>query len=131
MDKQHEALSLAGKQVIVRTLRDGRVQVVHRGVKLRWRRVRGRAERATKPAVAVPVKLVLKKPPAANHPWRQQRIGSVRKLAVRRRGACLAVGDSGQPPLRSGRPASPTASHAPRRRTANLRTLPIRCCRHG
>ena len=56
LDKQHEALSLAGKQVVVRTLRDGRVQVVHRGVKLRWRSVRGRAVRPPTRSVTTPVK---------------------------------------------------------------------------
>ena len=47
-------MSLVRRQVIVRTLRDGRVQLVHRGVKLRWlalparpvRSVVAKAERA-------------------------------------------------------------------------------------
>src|ERR1017187_6979831 len=37
LDRQHEALSLAGKKVTVRTLRDGWVQLEHRGTKLRWK----------------------------------------------------------------------------------------------
>ncbi len=37
LDRQHEALSLVRRKVIVRTLRDGRVQLVYRGKKLKWR----------------------------------------------------------------------------------------------
>lgn len=37
LDRQHEALSLAGRKVVVRTLRDGRVQLTYRGGKLKWR----------------------------------------------------------------------------------------------
>src|ERR1039457_7662899 len=42
LDRQHEALSLAGKKVTVRTLRDGWVQLEHRGTKLRWKTLSGR-----------------------------------------------------------------------------------------
>ena len=42
LDRQHEAMSLAGKQVIVRTLRDGRVQLERGGVQLRWKEPGGR-----------------------------------------------------------------------------------------
>jgi hypothetical protein len=45
VDRQHEALSLAGRKVIVRVLRDGRVQLVHRGTKLRWRALPARPVR--------------------------------------------------------------------------------------
>ena len=31
LDRQHEALSLVGRKVVVRTLRNGRVQLVYRG----------------------------------------------------------------------------------------------------
>jgi hypothetical protein len=37
LDAQHEALSLVRRKVIVRTLRNGRVQVVYRGQPLKWR----------------------------------------------------------------------------------------------
>jgi len=37
LDRQHAALSLVKRKVIVRTLRDGREQIVYRGVKLKWR----------------------------------------------------------------------------------------------
>ena len=37
LDRQHEALSLVRRKVIVRTLRNGRVQLVYRGKQLKWR----------------------------------------------------------------------------------------------
>jgi hypothetical protein len=37
LDQQHEALSLVRRKVIVRNLRNGRVQVVYRGKPLKWR----------------------------------------------------------------------------------------------
>ena len=37
LDRQHEALSLVRRKVIVRTLRNGRVQLVYRGKLLKWR----------------------------------------------------------------------------------------------
>ena len=108
LDRQHEALSLAGKKVIVRTLRDGRVQLERRGVKLRWRELNGRPVRAKVKRAAGRDKKVEPWKPAANHPWRGQRIGRVRKLMMPRRGVLLALGDCGRPPLRSGLPAPPT-----------------------
>lgn len=36
LDQQHEALSLVRRKVIVRTLRDGRVQLAYRGKRLKW-----------------------------------------------------------------------------------------------
>jgi len=117
LDRRHEALSLAGRKVIVRRLRDGTVQVERQGVKLKWRAVTPGAKSV--PA-APPAKRPVAKPgptptatkggggkPAADHPWRQQGIGSVRGALARRR-VRLVVGDSGRPPLRSGLPASPT-----------------------
>lgn len=69
LDRQHEPLSLARKKVIVRTLRDGRVQLVHRGKQLKWRELPGRPQRA--PRAALPVEAVAVAPPAADHPWRR------------------------------------------------------------
>ena len=118
LDKQHEAMSLAGKRVIVRTMRDGRVQLERGGVKLRWKAISGRPVRAQAKPVVAPEKAekaVAARKPAANHPWRQQRIGSVRGALGRRRAERRVVGDSGRPPLRSGLPASPTT----RRREKN------------
>jgi len=108
LDRQHEALSLAGKKVIVRRLRDGRVQMERGGVKLKWRALPGRPVRAkARPPVGSPAPWTASKP-AASHPWRVQRMGSVRRALERRNAERLVVGDSGRPPLRSGLPASPT-----------------------
>ena len=117
LDRQHEALSLAGRKVIVRRLRDGTVQLERQGVKLKWRAMVAGAKPAAAAALA---KRPAKKPeatpaatnggggkPAADHPWRTQRIGSVRGALARRRVVPLVAGDSGRPALRSGLPASP------------------------
>jgi hypothetical protein len=108
LDRQHEVLSLAGKKVIVRRLRDGGVQLVRGGVKLKWRELAGRAGREQAKPAATPKQPAVESKPAANHPWRVQQIGSVRRAMKRRGGERRVVGDSGRPPLRSGLPASPT-----------------------
>ena len=119
LDQQHEALSLAGKKVIVRTLRDGRVQLERGGVKLRWKALSGRPVRAkAKPSVVVKPSAGEWKP-SPDHPWRRQRIGSVRKLGQRRRAERLVGGDCGRPSLRSGLPASPTTRRRTKQKTTN------------
>ena len=100
LDRQHEALSLAGKKVIVRTLRDGRTQLERDGVKLRWRELSRRPKRIPAKNVRT-TKPVATWKPSATHPWRGLRIGSQR--------APLALGDSVRPPLRSGLSPSPNA----------------------
>ena len=107
LDRQHEALSLVRRKVIVRTLRNGRVQLVYRGGKLKWRARPGRPRRVQdKPAKVRGVAL----PPAANHLWRQFGMGVGRKywrgVKASRRAVRLGLRASGRPPLRSGLPAS-------------------------
>ena len=107
LDRQHEALSLVRRKVIVRTLRNGRVQLVYRGGKLKWRALPGRPLRVqAKPAKVRRVVL----PPAANHLWRRFGMGVGRKYwrGVKASGRVERLGlrDSGRPPLRSGLPAS-------------------------
>jgi hypothetical protein len=98
LDQQHEALSLAGRKVVVRTLRNGRIQLAYRGQKLKWRPLPGRPARLSQ---IKPAKAARKtRPPAANHPWRHSVLRVDR--AVR-----FGPGDSGRPSLRSGLPASP------------------------
>ena len=99
LERQHEALSLAGRKVVVRTLRDGRVQLVYRAKKLKWKELPGRLARVHKSQPASEGRTI--KPPAAQHPWR-------RPLLRGGRAARFSVGDSGRPPLRSGLPPSPT-----------------------
>jgi len=101
LDRQHEALSLAGRKVVVRKLRDGRVQLVYRAKKLKWKELPSRPERVQKSQPAKAVRGI--KPPAAHHPWR-------RPLLSGGRAQRFAVGDFGRPPLRSSLPPSPTAN---------------------
>lgn len=67
IDRDHENLSLAGRSVLVRRLRDGRMQLLYEGRKLKWK------ELPTKPK-ALPReprrvgRTRLVKPPAG-HPW--------------------------------------------------------------
>jgi len=112
MDRQHEALSLVRRKVIVRTLRDGRVQLVYRGKLLKWRLLPGggvRKQAAAKPARKEQRKPEVK-PPAMNHPWRRDGVGLGRKywsgIKASGRAARLGLRASGRPPLRSGLPAS-------------------------
>jgi transposase len=101
LDRQHEALSLAGRKVVVRTLRDGRVQLVYRAKKLKWKELPSRPERAQK---RKPIQAVrAPRPPVAQHPWRRPLLRAGR--AVR-----FTVGDCARPPLRSGLPPSPTVN---------------------
>ena len=111
LDRQHEALSLVRRKVIVRILRDGRVQVVYRTQKLKWRELPGRPLRVKEKPLKVR-RAVL--PPSANHLWRRFGMGVGRKywrgVEARGRTERLALRDSGRPPLRSGLPASRNAS---------------------
>jgi hypothetical protein len=99
LGRQHEALSLAGRKVVVRKLRDGRVQLVYRGTKLKWKELPSRPARVEKRQAAKAIRATA--PPAANHPWR-------RPLLRAGRAAQFGGGASGRPPLRSGLPPSPT-----------------------
>ena len=98
LDRQHEALSLVSRTVVVRTLRDGRVQLAYRGQKLKWRELPTRPVRLTKIKPARGARTL--HPPAVSHPWR-------RAVLRAGRAARFGLGDSGRPPLRSGLPPSP------------------------
>jgi hypothetical protein len=107
LDRQHEALSLVRRKVIVRTLRDGQVQLVYRGKKLNWRQLPARPLRVKYQPVKV---RRVAAPPAGNHLWRRFGMGVGRKYwrGVRANGRAKRLGlrDSGRPPLRSGLPVS-------------------------
>jgi hypothetical protein len=118
LDRQHEALSLVRRKVIVRTLREGRVQLVYRGGKLKWRALPGRPLRVK----VNPVKVRgVALPPTANHLWRQFGMGVGRKywrgVKASGRAERLGLRDSGRPPLRSGLPASRNPSQGNRTTT--------------
>jgi transposase-like protein len=124
LDRQHEALSLVRRKVIVRTLRKGQVQLGYRGKLLKWRSLPAGSVRKPPPAKAgrqVKTKTAVK-PPAPSHPWRRDGVGTGRRfwngVKARGRATRLAARDSGRPPLRSGLPTSRTAS----RRTPTTKT---------
>jgi len=77
LDRQHEALSLVRRKVIVRTLRQGRVQLVYRGQPLKWRLLPEGGVRKTQP-VKKPRRVTTKAPsaPPAIHPWRRDGVGA-------------------------------------------------------
>ena len=124
LDRQHEALSLVRRKVIVRTLRDGREQIVYGGMKLKWHGLPGRPERI-KARVARPDKAVRR--PGAKHPWRRlgMAAGPAFWRGAKARGqaaqAAKRLGrmDSGRPSLRSGLPPSIRPSRGSERRTTN------------
>jgi transposase len=120
LDRQHEPLSLVRRKVIVRTLRNGTVQLVYRGAPLRYRRLPGRPQRPTLSPKPVPARPMAK--PAPEHPWRRfaSGIGPGREFwrkqqkcgrAARRQ---LSLGNSGRPPLRSGLPTFPRDNCKPK-----------------
>ncbi len=108
LDRQHEPLGLAGKKIIVRTLRDGTVQLVRQGVKLRFRRLSVRPQRRVEKPLEVVSPLKAPGRLACEHPWRQPLLGGRRR--AERAAAQLGMGDSGRPTLRSGLPPSPIPS---------------------
>jgi hypothetical protein len=122
LDRQHEALSLVRRKVIVRMLREGRVQLVYRAQKLKWRELPGRPLRVKDKLVKVQ-RVVL--PPSANHLWRRFGMGVGRKYwrGVKTSGRAKRLGlrDSGRPPLRSGLPASRNPSQETRSTNKNQR----------
>jgi hypothetical protein len=116
LDRQHEALSLARRKVIVRTLRNGQVQLVYRGKGLKWRSLPEgtiRKQTPAKRARKMTSKTVVKSP-AANHPWRRLGVAAGRRFWTGKKAqgqaARLEVRDSGRPSLRCGLPASRTSS---------------------
>jgi hypothetical protein len=113
LDRQHEALSLVRRKVMVRTLRNGRVQLVYQGKPLQWRALPAAAARKSSPAKVKPPQQMKTKPetaPAWNHPWRRDGVGVGKRHWNRNqdRGTADACGipagerASGRPPLRSG-----------------------------
>jgi hypothetical protein len=115
LDQRHEALSLVRRKVIVRTQRNGRVQLVYRGQRLQWRLLPEGAVRKPQPAKnPKPLKTKVRSAPPARHPWRRDGVGAGRKywnkIKAQGRAVRLALRDSGRPPLRSGLPASRRAS---------------------
>jgi len=116
VDRQHEGLSLAGRKVIVRTLRDGRVHLVYGQQKLKWRALPARPTRARPEPRRVGRVQRIK--PTGNHPWRRfgAAVGRVYWRGVKRSRA-----DVTGAPIRAGA-ASPLRGGDRRRREREART---------
>lgn len=67
LDRRHERMALAGREVVVREQLGGSIQLLHQGHTLRWRELAERPSRA-KPKAAVRNNRPWK--PPAEHPWR-------------------------------------------------------------
>ena len=113
LDRQHEALNLVRRKVIVRTLRNGQVQLEYRARRLKWRTLPAVAVRKLQP-VKKPTKAKTEKAPSASHPWRRDGVGLGRQfwngIKAKGRAVRLAERDSGRPSLRSDLPAPRSAS---------------------
>jgi Helix-turn-helix domain len=124
LDRQHEALSLVRRRVIVRTLRNGQVRLVYRGQALKWRALPTGAVRKLRP-VKPPTKAKPKTAPvpAPSHPWRRDGVGRGRQfwngIKAIGRAMRLAERDSGRPSLRSDLPPSRSARRGNRRTKNN------------
>jgi molybdenum-dependent DNA-binding transcriptional regulator ModE len=112
---EHEALSLAGRKVIVRRLRGGAVQLLWKTKKLVFKELPTRPMRAKSEPRRVGRTRLTK--PKAEHPWRGDRVGAGKQFWRRekargqrvRRTRAQAATASGQPPLRSGFPTAVAA----------------------
>jgi transposase len=103
LDRQHEALSLVRRKVIVRTLRNGQVQLVYRGQLLKWRTLPEGTVRKQTPAKQLRKvnSKTVEKSPAAHHPWRQLGAAAGRKfwneIKAQGQAARLEMRDSATP----------------------------------
>lgn len=130
LDKRHEALSLVRRKVIVRRLRNGRVQLVYRGQRLQWRLLPEGAVRKPPPAKQPrPMKAKARSAPPASHPWRRDGVGAGgafwKRIKAQGHAVRLALRDSGRPPRyapASLRPAGP-AGETVQRETINQGTF--------
>ncbi len=113
--EEHEGLGLAGKEITVRLLRDGKVQLIYKGEKVRWKELPVRPPRVEAPPRRVGRTKLLK--PDRQHPWRKGRIaagvefwqGEKKRVAEEKRTRRQAVAGYGKPSLRSGSPTPATA----------------------
>lgn len=110
INQQHNVLSLAGKKVVVRQRRSGKVELVYRGQVLRAQKLPARPERP-KTAPRRIGQLTITRP-VDEHPWRRFGMASGRRYwratAAAGQAARLRARDFGQPSLRSGQPPSRT-----------------------
>ena len=67
LDRRHERMALAGREVVVREKLKGTIQLLHQGHTLRWREL---AERPSRPRLKPIVSNNQPWKPPAEHPWR-------------------------------------------------------------
>lgn len=97
IEPEHENLSLAGREIIVRALRSGEIQLLYKDQKLRWKELKSRPERAVElPRRVGRTRLIVPEP---DHPWRHDRVASgqefwkkIRTEGTRARRASAAAG---------------------------------------
>lgn len=81
--KDNPSLPLPGRGIVVRQLRDGRLQLLHKGQKLRWRELVCTQARLPAPALKPKPKYIthcrprLPYKPALDHPWRKYAIAAL------------------------------------------------------
>ena len=71
IDRRHVGLSLVGQRVVVRTLLDGRRQLLYRGQKLVHRQLPARPQPPTAPVITRQQNTAPANRPVADHPWRR------------------------------------------------------------
>lgn len=107
LDRCHERLSLVRRKIVVRTLRTGQVQLVHRQDKLRWKELPQRPVRVAAKTVRPAGRRKTK--PGAAHPWRRDGVGWGKPFwkaqqAKEEARKPLALAPVDRPSLRSGLP---------------------------
>ncbi len=99
ISERHEGLGLVGQGILVRELRNGAIELVWKGSKLRYQEL---PERPVPPLKPVPAKRS-KAPviPASNHPWRRYQIEAIKKAWRRKPGEPATTGPSAARGLQS------------------------------
>jgi len=113
--REHQALNLSGRKVLVRHLRNGEVELFYRGQKLKSSGLPGRPDRAqAQPRRIGRTRLTR---PSAQHPWRNDQMAYGKEFfrkrkeegRLRKRASRQAAAASGPPSLRYGFPAAAAA----------------------
>jgi hypothetical protein len=112
IDRRHVGLSLVGQRVVVRTLLDGRRQLLYRGQKLASRQLPARPQLPAAPLIARRPNTPRTNRPATDHPWRQWGIAAGRNF---RRGGAGGGGFAPKPPPPAPNNHGNVQQHAPER----------------
>jgi Helix-turn-helix domain len=112
IDRRHVGLSLVGQRVVVRTLLDGRRQLLYRGQKLVNYQLPARPQPPPTPLIARRSNAPRTNRPATDHPWRQWGIAVGRNF---RRGGAEGGGFAPTPPPSAPNNHSNVKQHAAER----------------